>query len=71
MGVATELDLRDYYRIKPARARQAIATLVEAGVLQRVTVRGWAAPAYLHRDATPRRARSTARAPRCCRRSTR
>ncbi len=53
LGVATELDLRDFYRIKPREARVAIKSLVEAGVLEEVTVEGWKQAAYRHRDAEP------------------
>lgn len=56
-GIATEADLRDYYRVRPPeRSRAAVAELVEEGLLERVQVRGWAQPAYRHVDARqPRR----------------
>ena len=56
LGVATEPDLRDYYRLKPPRSQQAVAELVEEGVLEPVTIDGWRHQAYRHVDArTPRR----------------
>jgi uncharacterized protein YcaQ len=56
LGVATETELRDYFRISPGDARQAIESLVEAAALAPVEVPGWARLAYLHRDARrPRR----------------
>ncbi len=46
LGVATEPDLRDYYRLGPGPSRQAVAELVDGGELEEIAVRGWAAPAY-------------------------
>jgi uncharacterized protein YcaQ len=55
-GIGTEPDLRDYYRLPPARSKAALASLVEQGIVEEVEVRGWPAPAYRHVDArTPRR----------------
>jgi uncharacterized protein YcaQ len=48
LGVATEPDLRDYYRLPPAMSQQAVAELVEEGVLTPVSVDGWRHPAYRH-----------------------
>ncbi|WP_164700314.1 winged helix-turn-helix domain-containing protein [Modestobacter sp. KNN46-3] len=47
LGVATETDLRDYFRLAPVDARTAIAELADAGELQPVEVVGWNRPAWL------------------------
>lgn len=55
-GVATERDLRDYFRMGVAETKARIAELVEAGDLTPVKVKGWENGAYLHREARrPRR----------------
>ena len=47
LGVATEFDLRDYYRLGVADAKARIAEMVEAGELLPVQVEGWKHAAYL------------------------
>ena len=61
LGVATETDIRDYFRLGARQAKPAIADLVAAGELEEVEVDGWTAPAYLRvGQSVPRRDRGTA-----------
>jgi uncharacterized protein YcaQ len=47
LGIATERDLRDYFRLATTDARARIAELVEEGALRPVAVAGWREQAYL------------------------
>lgn len=46
LGIATEKDLRDYFRLDPADSRGRLAELEEAGELLRCQVQGWKQPAW-------------------------
>lgn len=61
LGVATERDLRDYFRLDPADTRPRLAELVEAGELEPLRVKGWSHLAY-RRPSAPRGKPLTARA---------
>ncbi|HEX5256886.1 MAG TPA: crosslink repair DNA glycosylase YcaQ family protein [Mycobacterium sp.] len=61
LGVATEADIRDYFRLSAQQIKPAIAALVAAGDIEPVDVNGWSAPAYLRAGRTvPRTDRGTA-----------
>ena len=61
LGVATEADIRDYFRLRPDQSKAAIAALVAEGELDPVEVAGWTASGYLRtRQTVPRNDRGTA-----------
>ncbi|MBO3274621.1 winged helix-turn-helix domain-containing protein [Pseudomonas schmalbachii] len=61
LGVATEKDLRDYFRLKPDDSKPRLAELVESGELLPLRVDGWGQPAYSAGEpAIPRKVRASA-----------
>lgn len=66
LGIATEADLADYWRMKRAPVRAAVRDLEDAGELVPVEVSGWTTgnrptPTWVHRDARrPRRIEAAA-----------
>jgi uncharacterized protein len=61
LGVGTEADIRDYFRLSAQQAKPAVAELLAASDIERVDVDGWSAPAYLRTGRTvPRLDRGTA-----------
>ncbi len=61
LGIATEFDLRDYFRLPVAETKKALQELIEDGTLIPMKVEDWTHQAYAHRDARlPRRAGGTA-----------
>ena len=61
LGVGTEADIRDYFRLAARQVKPAIAALVATGEIERVDVDGWSAPAYLRvGQIVPRRDRGSA-----------
>jgi uncharacterized protein YcaQ len=58
-GIATEPDLRDYFRLPASDSRRAVAELVDEGTLRPTSVRGWSPAAFLHATARVPRAVSS------------
>lgn len=61
LGVGTDKDLRDYFRLSPADSRVRLAELVEAGELMVCEVQDWRQPAYcLPEPKVPRKVEASA-----------
>ncbi len=61
LGIGTEADIRDYFRLSAQQVKPAIARLISAGEIERVDVEGWSAPAYVRAGRpVPRQDRGTA-----------
>jgi uncharacterized protein YcaQ len=61
LGVGTEADIRDYFRLGAGQIKPALAKLVADGELERVEVDGWTVPGYLRAgQIISRRERGTA-----------
>ena len=61
LGIGTEFDLRDYFRLPVTETKAALAQLIEDGRLIPVSVQDWKHQAYIHHDARlPRKAGGTA-----------
>lgn len=57
MGVASEADLRDYFRLPVDAFKKALPQVIEDGILVPVEVEGWTVKAYRHRcTGAPRKA---------------
>jgi hypothetical protein len=50
LGITQARWIHDYFRIKPRLKDHDLDALVESGVLLRVAVEGWDAPAYVHQS---------------------
>ncbi|MBC3374623.1 winged helix-turn-helix domain-containing protein [Pseudomonas sp. SWRI92] len=61
LGIGTEKDLRDYFRLGPAESRARLAELEETGELVRCQVQEWKQPAWCRPTATvPRKLAASA-----------
>jgi uncharacterized protein len=61
LGIGTEPDIRDYFRLAAGQIKPALAKLVADGELEQVQVDGWKGPAYLRAgQIVPRFERGTA-----------